>query len=165
MGTHGPWNWRLTVPKTIKMMLVSPLMTNLKWLSELTVLFLHAISPQSLPVTGIWNETNIPFHQPGLFISFWAVSSWTLPHSFDNNIIQTYLFFYAFALWTYTYNLGAQWKMKTHVLKQGQFKKLARKLAETQGPCSYHGHWMKKLTQRKVESWRPGKYSVREEMW
>ena len=75
-------------------------------------------------------------------------------------------FFYAFALWTYnTYNLSAQQKMKTHVLKQGQLKKLARKLAETQGPCSYHGHWMKKLTQRKVESWRPGKDSVREEMW
>ena len=40
--------------------------------------------------------------------------------------------------------------MKTHVLKQGQLKKLACKLVETQGPCSYHGHWMKKLTQRKV---------------
>ena len=30
MGTNGLWNWRLTVPKTIKMMLVRPLMTNLK---------------------------------------------------------------------------------------------------------------------------------------
>ena len=30
MGTNGPWNWRLTVSKTIKMMLVRPLMINLK---------------------------------------------------------------------------------------------------------------------------------------
>ena len=30
MGTSTPWNWRVTVPKTTKMMLVRPLMTNLK---------------------------------------------------------------------------------------------------------------------------------------
>ena len=30
MGTNGPWNWRLTVPNTIKLMLLRPLMTNLK---------------------------------------------------------------------------------------------------------------------------------------
>ena len=29
-GTNGPWNWRLTAPKTFEMMLVRPLMTNLK---------------------------------------------------------------------------------------------------------------------------------------
>ena len=41
MGTNGPWNWRLTVPKTTKVMLVRPLMTNLK----MTVLFLHVNAP------------------------------------------------------------------------------------------------------------------------
>ena len=30
MGMNRPWNWRLTVPKAIKMMLVRPLMTNFK---------------------------------------------------------------------------------------------------------------------------------------
>ena len=30
MGTNGLWNWRLTVSKTIKMILVRPLMINLK---------------------------------------------------------------------------------------------------------------------------------------
>ena len=32
IGTSVPWNWRLTVPKTTKMMLVTPLMTNWSWL-------------------------------------------------------------------------------------------------------------------------------------
>ena len=30
LGTNGPWNWGLLVPKTIKMMPGRPLMTNLK---------------------------------------------------------------------------------------------------------------------------------------
>ena len=37
------------------------------------------ICSPSLPVAGIWNKANIPFHQPGLFTGFWAVSSQT-PH-------------------------------------------------------------------------------------
>ena len=30
VGTHWTWNWRLTVPKTIKMMLVRPSVTNFR---------------------------------------------------------------------------------------------------------------------------------------
>ena len=73
-----------------------------RWLSELTVLFLHvACFPQSIkalahwllgewdesafgqesahspPVAGIQNKANFPLHQPCLFIGFWATSSWT----------------------------------------------------------------------------------------
>ena len=78
-----------------------------RWWSKLTVLFLHvppaprpfcllkALSPDcreeesafgqectlslapSLPVAGIQNKANFPFHQSGLFIGFWAESSWT----------------------------------------------------------------------------------------
>ena len=75
-------------------------------LLEMTVLFLHITSPDpssvyrsahpllvmgwaesalvqmstTLPrVAGIWNKMNFPFHQPGLYTAFWAVSSWT-PH-------------------------------------------------------------------------------------
>ena len=32
----------------------------------------------SCSVAGIWNKANFPFHQPGLFIGFWAVNSQTL---------------------------------------------------------------------------------------
>ena len=79
-----------------------------RWLLEMTVLFLHITSPNpssaiealtlflswggwsrplyrcpppSPPVAGIWNKTNFPFHQPGLYTGFWAVSSW-IPHTY-----------------------------------------------------------------------------------
>ena len=42
--------------------------------------------PHLSPVASIWNKANFPFHQPGLLIGFWTVSSQTLPHSFGNNI-------------------------------------------------------------------------------
>ena len=35
--------------------------------------------PPSCPPVSIWNKANFPFHQPGLFTGFWAVSSQT-PH-------------------------------------------------------------------------------------
>ena len=44
MGTSAPGNWKLTVPKATKIMLVRPLMTNWTWLLEVTVLFLHITS-------------------------------------------------------------------------------------------------------------------------
>ena len=50
MGTSASQNWRLTVPKATKMMLVRPLMTNWRWLLVMTVLFLHVI-PLSAPAT------------------------------------------------------------------------------------------------------------------
>ena len=89
-------------------MLVTPLMTNWSWLLEMTAVsacyFPPRISPPpsikalthyfwvggrpldrclppSPPVVGIWSKTNFPFHQPGLLIGFWSVSSWT-PHAY-----------------------------------------------------------------------------------
>ena len=87
------------------MMLIRPLMTNFKMTSELPVLFLHGAPPSAYksscplivgvagaggggswpsdrhppfpPVAGIQNKANFPFHQPGLFIGFWAASSRT----------------------------------------------------------------------------------------
>ena len=108
MGTSAHRNWRLTVPTTTKMMLVRPPMTNLKMTVRDDVLFPHGVPPHhsvykcshllrlvkewgswpldrcplpSPPVAGIWNKANFPFHQPGLFTSFWAASSW-IPHAF-----------------------------------------------------------------------------------
>ena len=39
------------------------------------------MSPVSTPhqAASIWNEANFPFHQPGLFVGFWAAGSWS-PH-------------------------------------------------------------------------------------
>ena len=56
MGMNGAWNWRLTVPKTTK--LVNHQWPTWRWLSELTVLLLHVapsfclqkLSPHWLPV-------------------------------------------------------------------------------------------------------------------
>ena len=99
MEINQSWNWRLTVPKTTKMTLVRPLMTNLK----MTVKDDHAVSACSLLLPSI--KTLVPllasvgelafglmsalppqlptleikqtFHQLGLFTGFWAVSGWT----------------------------------------------------------------------------------------
>ena len=77
-----------------------------RWLSELTVPFLHAVSSYCLkkflptgcqgasgpldrrlsspcPTASIRNKANFPFHQPVLFIGLWAMSSQT-PHTFGN---------------------------------------------------------------------------------
>ena len=105
MGKKASRNWRLTVPNTVKTMLVRPPMTNLKMTVRADCAILHVTpSPRSvyksshpacqclrgfghwtdvvtlpLPVAGIWNKANLPFHQPGLFIGFWAASKRTLP--------------------------------------------------------------------------------------
>lgn len=111
MGASGPWNWRLTGPKTIKMTLVRPPMTNLKvtvradccfcmycptsvkalahWLPVVLVGSwpLDRRPPPSLWAAAIWNKAKFPFHQRGLFIGFGAVSSRT-PRSFGNRITE-----------------------------------------------------------------------------
>ena len=50
MATYGPWNWRLTTPKTIKMALVRPPMTNLKMTVRTDLLFLN-IAASPLPTS------------------------------------------------------------------------------------------------------------------
>ena len=111
MGTNGPWDWRLTVPKTIKMTLVRPPTTNLKmtvradftvyscspfpqlikalpyWLSVRGNWPLDSHHP---PVAYIWSKANFPFHQSGLFIGFWAVSSQTLPFRNKSTVWKSY---------------------------------------------------------------------------
>ena len=97
MGVNWPWNWRLTVVKTIKMMLVRPRMTNFKmtvradcavsacstnplsikalahWLSVGRVSLWTGIRPAHwLPACKI---KHFPFYHPGLFIGFWTASS------------------------------------------------------------------------------------------
>ena len=101
MGTNGPWDWRLTVPKTIKMTLVRPPTTNLK-MTVRADCAVSACSPltvckSSCPLivtgggvgvaVGLWtsdhlppsiqNKANFPFHQPYLFIGFWEESNQT----------------------------------------------------------------------------------------
>ena len=111
METNGPWNWRLTGPKTIKMTLVRPPMTHLKVRDDCAVSACSPLAPKTsvkalahwLPVVvvgswpldrrlppslwaaGIWNKANFPFHQRGLFI---GVASSRTPHSFGNRITE-----------------------------------------------------------------------------
>ena len=96
MGTNRPWNWRFTVIKTIKMMLIRPPMTNFK----MTVRADYAVSTcnlllppikalahwlsvagsrpldRSLPSAahpqdaGLQNKANFPFHQLASFFFF-----------------------------------------------------------------------------------------------
>ena len=96
MGTNRSWNWKLSVLKTVKVMLVRPLMTNFKVtvradcavsecspLSQPTKALSNPLivsggshpSDRCLPSpTGCQNpnKANFPFHQPGLLIGFWA---------------------------------------------------------------------------------------------
>ena len=97
-GTNRSWNWRLTVLKTIKMMLIRPPMTNFKriiradcavstwsplplsvevlapWLSVRESWPLDRSLP-SCPVASIQNKANFPFHQPKRFGN--VVLSWS----------------------------------------------------------------------------------------
>ena len=57
MGTSGPWNWRLTVPKATKMTLVRPLKTS----GKMTVLFLH-VAP--LP-HSVYKNSHLPLVRDG----------------------------------------------------------------------------------------------------
>ena len=67
MGTNQPWNWRLTVLKTIKMMLVKPPMTNFKmtvradWAVSARSPFSPAIKtlPHWLSVAGVGLWTGV----------------------------------------------------------------------------------------------------------
>ena len=112
METNRPWNWRWTVPKTTKIMLVRLLMTNLKMTvrADFTVYscspFPQLIKALSywLSVRGNWpldrchqppvayirSKANFPFHQPGLFTGFWAVGSQTLPFSNKSTMWKSY---------------------------------------------------------------------------
>ena len=42
------------------------------------------------PVAYIWSKANFPFHQSGLFIGFWAVSSQTLPFRNKSMVWKSY---------------------------------------------------------------------------
>ena len=42
------------------------------------------------PVAYIWSKANFPFHQSGLFIGFWAVSSQTLPFRNKSTVWKSY---------------------------------------------------------------------------
>ena len=53
MRTSAPQNWRLTLPKTSKMMLVRPLIADWRWLLEMTMLFLHVTASPTLPINAL----------------------------------------------------------------------------------------------------------------
>ena len=102
MGKNWAWNWRLTVLKTIKM---TPFRAphdqfqgdGQSWLCCFCMwpppsayktscpMIVRAGGSQPLdrrlpsphPVANIQNKANFPFHQPCLFIGFWAVSRQT----------------------------------------------------------------------------------------
>ena len=118
METNRPWNWRWTVSKTSKMMLVRPLMTNLKMTvrADSTVSscgpFPQLIKalPYWLSVRGNWpldrchhppvahilSKANFPFHQPGLFMTFeqWAARLYLSVTSPRCGSHIAYLFFF-----------------------------------------------------------------------
>ena len=93
-------NWRLTEPKSTKMMLVKSPMINFKMTirAYCTIPSWSPLPPSikfftndcqwggcwrldrhlpPTPFTGIWNKANFPFHKPGLFIAFWVTSNQT----------------------------------------------------------------------------------------
>ena len=75
-------NLKMTVRADCDVSAHSPLLLSIKALAPLAA---SGVSrpwdrgPPSCPAVSIWNKANFPFHQPGLFIGFWAVSSQT-PH-------------------------------------------------------------------------------------
>ena len=78
----------------ICMMLSDHCMTNLRWLSELTVSACHCRWGRVSLWTGIYlphavasihNKSKLPFHQSCLFIGFWAVSSQTVTFSYTTS--------------------------------------------------------------------------------
>ena len=110
-----PCNWRLTAPKTIKMLLLRPLMTNVKMTVRDAYAFsaynrpppptlsINALTPclafgqvsttLPIPVASIWNKVNFPFHQPGLFFDFWVAAMGSHTYTFGNAYIPNYLIF------------------------------------------------------------------------
>ena len=102
---------KANVHKTIKMAWVRPLMTNLKmtiktdcavsaystpvtsvykgscptgWSGGGVGLWIDVCHPNS-PVSGIWNQTNFPFHQPDLIIGFDMKSSCSYKYPFGKS--------------------------------------------------------------------------------
>ena len=71
MGTNQPWNWTLTVLKTIKMTLVRPPMTNFKMTVRADCAVMHVACPSPPPVyqsscqlTAIcWGQWKLAFGQ------------------------------------------------------------------------------------------------------
>ena len=119
MGKNGPWNWRLTVPKITKMILVRPPMTNLKLrvaLPELHVAPARTPPPTlcikafTLCLSGVGSQPldrcpppfipcklpaseikqTFPFHQPGLFIDLWAY--WAASSGPTSHLLLTWSF-------------------------------------------------------------------------
>ena len=93
-----PWNWRLTAAKTIKMTSVRPPVTNWRWLSKMTVLFLPVAPtpPLSIKTLAHWlsggksqpldrSEIKQTFLSTNLsyLLSFERQAA-GLPHSFSN---------------------------------------------------------------------------------
>lgn len=100
MGINLPWNWKLIVLETIKMISVRPLHDQFKGSCQRELccfcmqpppftcenscpLIVHGGSQplgRSAPapsVAGIQNKANFPFHQPCLFIGFQEASIWS----------------------------------------------------------------------------------------
>ena len=102
METNRPWNWRLTVPKAIKMTLIRPPHDQYQddgqsWLCRFCMELPPSVYESSCPlvvrggesafgqasalpphtVADIQNKANFPFHQPGLFAGCWVACSWT----------------------------------------------------------------------------------------
>ena len=89
METNQPWKWRLTVPKTVKMMLVRPPMTKFKMtVSAECMLFLHIAS--SFP---LW-KLLAPVCQGngGGVVSLWTgICPHPTPQLFSTKIKQTFV--------------------------------------------------------------------------
>ena len=110
MGVNKLCNWKLTVLKTIKKMLLRPPMVSVKPIVRADcavsacstfLLSIKALAPLTVSdgrvgsafdkgppshcpqLASIWYKANFPFHQPGLFIGFPVASSQTPP--FGNN--------------------------------------------------------------------------------
>ena len=79
--------------------------------------------PQSPLVIGFQTEANFPFHQPGLFTGFWALSSW--PSTFGNMLTPAFTYWEPFlrALWE-----GGSWAISSSGSPQIKLKLIALRL-------------------------------------
>ena len=86
MGTNGPWNWRLTVLKTTKMMLVRLLMTSLK----MTVRDDCAVSAGSNPppLLSVKHLAPLVANMTPLGVSLWTAICHPLPPQFSASEIS-----------------------------------------------------------------------------
>ena len=130
MGTNGPWNWRLLVPKIAEVMLVRPVWRRLL---EMTVLLPHvACTPSAHPQLSLWKLSPPACHGHGL--GPWTDVRHPPPTLLTSEIKQTFL----------STNLAVYWLLSseqpdpTHPFNNNTRTCSSRTRGRTQLPWLHH---------------------------